>query len=54
MTITCALVVLPALCLSLNAWRQALPQSAPAASQPVSGVFVDVEGGKLFQRIPRL
>ena len=49
MTITYALVVLPALCLSLNAaGRQALPPSAPAASGAVPGAFVDVEGGKLY------
>ena len=37
MTITYALVVLPALCLSLNAGCQALPPSAPAALEPYLG-----------------
>ena len=45
MTITCALVLLPAFCLSLNAWCQAPPKSAPALSQPAPGAYADVEGG---------
>src|SRR5712692_1611324 len=43
-----ALVFLFALCLSLNAWCQAPPQSAPIASKPAPGAFVDVEAGKLY------
>ena len=48
MTITCALVLLPAFCLSLNAWCQAPAKSAPAPSQPAPGAYADVEGGKLY------
>jgi len=43
-----ALVLLLALYFSLNAWCQAPPKSAPAASQPAPGAFVDVEAGKLY------
>ena len=43
-----ALVLLSALYFSLNAWCQAPPKSAPAASQPAPGAFVDVEAGKLY------
>ncbi len=41
-------VLLFALYFSLNAWCQAPPKSAPAASQPAPGAFVDVETGKLY------
>jgi pimeloyl-ACP methyl ester carboxylesterase len=36
------------LCLRLNAWPQAQPQSAAAALQRAAGSFVDVEAGKLY------
>jgi 3-oxoadipate enol-lactonase len=42
------LVLLLALYFSLNARCQAPPKSAPAASQPALGAFVDVEAGKLY------
>jgi 3-oxoadipate enol-lactonase len=42
------LILLFALCLSSNAWCQAPPQIAPAASKPAPGTFVDVEAGKLY------
>ena len=41
-------LLLASLCLTLNAWCQAPPQSVPKASQPASGSFVDVEAGKLY------
>jgi 3-oxoadipate enol-lactonase len=34
--------------LGTSAWCQALPQSAPAASRPAPGAFVEVEAGKLY------
>jgi 3-oxoadipate enol-lactonase len=42
------LILLFALCLGPNAWCQAPPQAAPAASRPAPGGFVDVEAGKLY------
>jgi len=39
---------LAGLYLSLSAWCQAPPQSAPRASQPAPGPFVQVEGSKLY------
>src|SRR5229473_2211432 len=48
MTITRALALLSALCMSLNARCQAPPQKAPVASQPAPGAFVDVEAGKVY------
>jgi 3-oxoadipate enol-lactonase len=42
------LVLLFAFYFSLNAWCQPPPKSAPAASQPAPGAFVDVEAGKLY------
>jgi 3-oxoadipate enol-lactonase len=49
MIATRALLLLSALGLSLNAWRQALPQqAAPTAAKTPPGSFVDVEAGKLY------
>jgi 3-oxoadipate enol-lactonase len=48
MIATRALVFLFVLGLGMNAWCQAPPQGAPAASKPAPGAFVDVERGKLF------
>lgn len=48
MTTLRTIVLLCSLSLSPNAWCQAPPQSAPAASQLARGSFVDVEAGKLY------
>jgi 3-oxoadipate enol-lactonase len=48
MIATRALVFLFAFCLSLDAWGQTPPRSAPAASKPAPGAFVEVESGKLY------
>jgi 3-oxoadipate enol-lactonase len=48
MIATRVLVVLFSLHLTLNAWSQAPPQSAPTAPQRAPGSFIDVEAGRLY------
>jgi 3-oxoadipate enol-lactonase len=48
MTTPRSLILLASLCLSLGVRCQALPQTAPAASQAAPGSFADVEGSKLY------